>query len=131
MPLRQPNPLGLPLVEAEVAPRPGPPLVVAGQPDPGVLQNPHHAVPIYPVLNERESTLDVGLGGDVSLPVRLVGADSHVGNRRCVPDPCLDRLDLHVLGAPAHLRRRQRAAEHLEPVVEAALGVQARNRLAE
>ena len=38
------DPLGLALVEAEVAARPGAPLVVVGQTDAGVVEDPHDAV---------------------------------------------------------------------------------------
>ena len=83
------------------------------------------------VLHEREPGRDVGLGGDVALAVGLVGSDRDVGDGRLVTDPFLDRLDLHVLGAPAHLRRWKRAPEHLEPVVEASRGVQPGDGLSE
>ena len=118
------HPLGLALVEAEITARPGPPLVVGGEPDPGVVEDLHHAVVIDAVVDEREPGLDVGLGRYIPLAVRLVGPNGHVRHGRRVADPLLDRLDLHVLGTPAHLWRRQRASEHLEPVVESPRRVQ-------
>ena len=92
------------LVEAEIASRAGPPLVVGGKADPGIVEDPHDARVVDAVLHEREEGLDVGLGGDIALAVGLISADRHVGNGRLLADPLLDGLDLHVLRAPAHLR---------------------------
>ena len=73
---------------------------------------------------------DVGTGGDVASTV-LVGADTHVTDHLVIPHIRLQGLDLQQLGAPADPWRRKETAFHREPVVEAAVGAQADDLLAE
>lgn len=131
VPLRKADPFGFALVEAEVATGPGSPLVVGREPDARVREDAQHPVVVDVVLDEGEAGFDVGLGGDIALAVGFISPDRHVGDGGVVADPGFDGLDLHVSGAPPHLRRREGSPENLEPVVEAALGVEVRYRLAE
>ena len=127
----QPDPFRFALIEAEVAARSRPPLIVCREANAGVRENSHHSILVNSVFDERKPSLDIRLGGDVALAVRLISTNRNVGKCRRFADPFLERLNLHVLGAPSHLRRGQRPTEHLEPVVESALSVETDNRLAE
>src|SRR4051794_28659591 len=113
----EPHPLVLTLEEAEETAGSRTPFVVRGKTDARVVQDLQDVSLSEPVILEREDGHDVRLVRDVAITV-LVAANPDVGERRVVADPCLERFDLEVLSAPAHLRRRQRSPVDVEPMIE-------------
>lgn len=130
MALGKADPLGFTLVEAEVAPRASPPLVVFGKADASIFEDAENVVVRHAIFDKRKASLDVGLGRNVAFAVGLIGANGDIRDDRLIADPFLNRLDLHVPGTPPHLRRRQRTSEHLKPVFKATRGIEPSYRLA-
>ena len=78
MPSSEAYPLRLPLEEAEIAAGARPPLVVARQAKPRLLQDPVHIVLRDPLLSEGVHGEQVGLVGDVTEAV-LISSNANVG----------------------------------------------------
>jgi len=125
--LLQAHPLPRPREETEPAPAALAPLVVGRQPEAALVEDALDVGDHQAELLEGEERADVGLGRDVAAAV-LVGADADVAPDRVGADVGLERLDLELARTPAHPRRGQHAAVHVEPVVKAAAGVQPDDR---
>ena len=125
----QAHPFDRALEKAEVATRvSAAPFEIWRHPDAAFLQNFHDSRVINAIVLKRKDSFDIRFRADITDTI-LIGTDSDVANDGFFPDVFLKGLQLEHLRTPAHLRRREIAAEYVEPMIKAGLGVQADNFL--